>query len=264
MPHHIHHHGHHHHRPGSDNKSLGQRNKEHFDEVASTAFQTPWIAKIAAQVTEELQKNYAWIEEGRSNTRNDTKLLDYACGNGIVSRALAPYVKTCRGIDISSEMVSQYQKVVEEENMQDRLRAVQGDLLDMAATPSPELASQEYKDFDFAVMSLALHHVEDVEAMIAGLAERLGDGGVLVIVDWVAESESGLGLPLSAMEDNPVRHTVHHMGFTERELRAAFEKAGLESWGWKRFGKESDIPSELGGSQQGFLARGTKKVEREL
>lgn len=154
-------------------------------------------------------------------------------------------------------MVKQYNLLANESSVpQQKMHAIPGDLLDMAATPSAELDSDEYKNFDFAVMSLALHHVNNVEGMVKALAERLADGGVLVIVDWVASSESGCDIP--PLKDIPVAHTVNHMGFTEEDLRKTFEKAGLGDWGWKWFGEQSDVPSAFGGKQQGFLARGTK------
>lgn len=154
-------------------------------------------------------------------------------------------------------MVEQYNLLANESSTQHKMHAIQGDLLDMAATPSANLDTSEYKNFDFAIMSLALHHVENVDDMVKRLAERLVDGGVLVIVDWVADSESGCKIP--PLEDMPVAHTVNHMGFREDDLRGTFERAGLGDWGWKWFGERSEVPSSFGGEQQGFLARGTKR-----
>lgn len=54
--------------------------------VAATIFQTPWVAKLLEQITQELQSNFNWIDEARTTGNKETKLLDYACGNGMVSR----------------------------------------------------------------------------------------------------------------------------------------------------------------------------------
>lgn len=156
-------------------------------------------------------------------------------------------------------MVEQYNLVAERHgHPSQKMHAVNGDLLHAAATPSSELDSAEYQDFDFAVMSLALHHVDDVDGMIQQLAGRLRKGGVLVIVDWVAQSESGCIIP--PKQDIPVAHTVHRMGFEEGELKKSFEKAGLGDWGWKWFDARSEVPDEFGGQQQAFLARGVKRA----
>ncbi|OAA41743.1 Methyltransferase type 12 [Metarhizium rileyi] len=220
-------------------------------------FDTPWVAALTAQISQELQNNFHWINEVRSSRNEKTKMLDYACGNGVVSRALASRIQTARGIDISSGMAKQYDLVARESSFShEKMHAIQGDLLDAAATPSPELDSEEYKKFDFAIMSLALHHVDHVDGMIRRLAERLDEGGVLVIVDWVDGSEGSKRA--AQMGHTHHGHGANHMGFKEQDLRERFEKAGLGNWGWRLFGEPSRVPGAVGGTQQGFLARGTK------
>ena len=155
-------------------------------------------------------------------------------------------------------MVTQYNTLAEKAGFSpETMRAVHGDLLDNDATPSAELATAEFNNFDLAVMSLALHHVSDVDAMIQSLADRLAVGGVLVIVDWMSE-EAGSDWKFLQSDDMPVRHTVSRMGFSEGALRETFEKAGLKGWGWRAFAEESEVPSKFGGSMRGFLARGVK------
>ena len=47
---------------------------------------------------------------------------------------------------------------------------------------------------------MALHHVDDPEAMEVGLVERLEPGGMLVIIDWIPSRESFLkAMPVTAM-----------------------------------------------------------------
>ncbi|GJN75619.1 hypothetical protein PLICBS_009724 [Purpureocillium lilacinum] len=256
--HHGHHHHHHVHSDENADKTLGEKNKEHFDQVAATIFDTPWVAKLGEQVSRELRDNFAWFGVRANSAGSPTKMLDYACGSGIVSRALSSDVPVIRGIDISSGMVTQYNTLAEKAGFSpETMRAVHGDLLDSNATPSAELATAEFNHFDLAVMSLALHHVSDVDAMIQSLADRLPEGGVLVIVDWMSE-EAGSDWKFLQSDDMPVRHTVSRMGFSEGALRETFEKAGLKGWGWRAFAEESEVPSKFGGSMRGFLARGVK------
>ncbi|KND93452.1 putative methyltransferase [Tolypocladium ophioglossoides CBS 100239] len=272
----AHKHCRHHHQGSADAyKTLGERNKEHFDEVSGTAFDAPWIAQLCDQVSSELRSHFQWIGVRDSKTGRETKMLDYACGNGVVSRvcfhdvqsrprtadfgqALSPFIPSIRGIDISSGMVSQYNLLAEKVGYsREHMHAVHGDFLDAKATPSPEVTSLDFHDFDLVVMSLALHHVDDTDEMIRKLADRLADGGVLVIVDWMDGSESGCQIP--PLKDMPVKHTVSRMGFKEADLKQSFEKAGLGDWGWKWFASQSAVPEELGGKQQAFLARGVKR-----
>ncbi|CAH0019742.1 unnamed protein product [Clonostachys rhizophaga] len=241
------------------NSVLGQRNEEHFDKVASNIFSEPWVRELTNQVSNELQEQVAWIK-GRSSSLNtadqETKMLDYACGDGMVSRALAKYISKSRGIDISSGMVAQYNaRAASEGYSQDKMHAVHGDLITADTAASDHIINTpEYNDFDLAVISLALHHVENPQQMVSKLADRLADGGVLLIIDWVSPSESGCQ-PLLPPPDSDVQHTVSRMGFEEKEVRGYFEQAGLSSIGWRWCSEKSKLPEELGGQAQLFMAR---------
>ncbi|KAH8733833.1 S-adenosyl-L-methionine-dependent methyltransferase [Ilyonectria robusta] len=251
------HHHHHHHGAG---KSLGEQNKEHFDKVAADVFTIPWIVEMSNQIVANLSQNTEWIGIKRSESDGNSqtiKMLDYACGNGLASRALAPFVDSIRGMDISSGMVDQYNKKAQEEGVSpEKRRAIPGDLLKPDATPSPELNSPEFFGFDVIVMCMALHHVEDYTVMIQRLSERLAEGGALVIVDWVAPKESGC--PLADKVHQMSGHTITRLGFKEQDVKDAYEKAGLEGWGWKWTSSRCKMPEEIGGEQQLFLARGEK------
>ncbi|RBQ68481.1 hypothetical protein FVER53590_12647 [Fusarium verticillioides] len=238
-------------------KALGEKNKEHFDQVAAEVFKHPWIQRICNQISDELRQNLDWI--GIPEKPDGFKMLDYACGNGVASRALAPYVSVVRGIDISSKMVEQYTMLAEAAGFNpERMRAIHGDLMNPEASPSPELDTPEFNDFDLIVMCMALHHVQDYAAMIQRLSEKLRPGGVLLIIDLVASSESGC--PEAPRSKELSNHTMSKMGFTEMEIKTAFEKAGLSDWSWRWCSERSQVPEEIGGEQQGFFARGCKSV----
>ncbi|KAF7551483.1 hypothetical protein G7Z17_g4997 [Cylindrodendrum hubeiense] len=253
------HHHHHHHHHGAE-KSLGEHNKEHFDKVGEDAFAIPWIVDMSNQIAADLHQNAEWIGINHSTSDGSSKpirLLDYACGNGLASRALAPLVDTIRGIDISSTMVELYNTKAQEGGISpEKKRAISGDLLHPEATPSPELNSPEFFGFDVIVMCMALHHVEDPTAMIQKLSERLAEGGSLVIVDWVTPEESGCPLADKAQEMS--NHTITRLGFFEKDVKEAYEKAGLEDWGWKWVSERCKMPEEIGGEQQLFMARGKR------
>ncbi|KAH7172920.1 S-adenosyl-L-methionine-dependent methyltransferase [Fusarium sp. MPI-SDFR-AT-0072] len=239
-------------------KALGEKNKEHFDQVAAEVFKHPWIQRICSQISDELRDNISWI--GIPERPDGNKMLDYACGNGVASRALAPYVSIVRGIDISSKMVEQYNMLAElSGSSTDKMRAIHGDLMNPEASPSAELNTPEFNDFDLIVMCMALHHVQEYAAMIQKLSEKLRPGGVLLIIDLVASAESGC--PEAPMAKELSNQTMSKMGFTEMEVKTAFEKAGLEGWSWRWCSERSQVPEEIGGEQQGFFARGCKVVE---
>lgn len=53
--------------------------------IAESLDSTPWIQTCLKQATEELQRNVEWIGV-RSSEHEKSKLLDYACGTGVISR----------------------------------------------------------------------------------------------------------------------------------------------------------------------------------
>ncbi|KAH7191982.1 S-adenosyl-L-methionine-dependent methyltransferase [Fusarium flagelliforme] len=247
--HHLQYHTHHHHGPPQDvPRSMGQHNKSHYNNVPAMMFQWPWIIELCNQVSKELRQNINWIGIKPPASR-PTKMLDYACGNGVASRALAPFMSTVRGMDISSAMAEQYNEMALKSGYTPtKMHAVQGDIIEPESTPSPELDTPAYFNFDLIVMCLALHHIEDPDNMILQLSKRLRPGGILLIIDWVSDRER---MDLSKL-------SVSRMGFEEGEVKSAYEKAGLDDWSWKLTSTPSPVPREIGGKQQLFFARGMK------
>ncbi|KAI6785004.1 putative methyltransferase-like protein [Emericellopsis cladophorae] len=237
---------------------IGGRNKAHFDKLSVDLWNIPWIKALGGQITQELKKD---AETGSLNTKPSSestrtyRMLDYACGNGVISRALALCFDDIQGLDISPEMVDQYNKLAETSGLSDRMRATVGDLIN----GSDQLNALEYSGFDLIVMSMALHHVEDPVLMIRRLSERLAKGGVLLIIDWVSPAESGCRA-FMGMHDHPTSHIVSRMGFERRELDAWFADAGLQSFTWRWAADRSSAPVEHGGDKQMFFARATRPL----
>lgn len=156
-------------------------------------------------------------------------------------------------MDISEGMVKQYNVEATKAGYgESKMHAIAGDLVDGSAAVDPAFAN-----FDLIIMSMALHHVDNSKTMIQKLSERLGHGGVLLIIDWVATSESGCSWP-KALDDQPVKHTVARMGFEKNELDGWFKDAGLSEFGWKWFPQRSHLPEDIGGEKQLFLAKAVR------
>ncbi|KAK2482607.1 hypothetical protein H9L39_04399 [Fusarium oxysporum f. sp. albedinis] len=255
---------------------MGEQNKAHYkyepfnllrpsqgltraSNAPPALFRWPWIIELCNQISKELRSNIDWIGIRPPSSR-PTKLLDYACGDGVASRALAPFMSTVRGMDIASGMVEQYNKMALKAGYTSiKMRAVQGDLIDPELTPSPETNAPGFFDFDVVVMCMALHHIEDPDNMILQLSKRLRPGGILLIIDWVASSAGS-----SAQTGNRTLGAISRMGFQENEVKSSFDKAGLEDWAWKLTSAPSQVPREIGGEQQLFLARGKKPFSQHV
>ncbi|KAL2207831.1 S-adenosyl-L-methionine-dependent methyltransferase [Sarocladium strictum] len=250
MAHHHHHHHHHHGHVHGQQNAVSKQNEAAFDDMAASFRTVPWIINIGKQMTKELQENVGWIRVTNS-VKKEGRLLDYACGSGVATRALAPYYDYLCGIDISAGMLKEFDRTAEEEGYdKKKMKAIRGDLLDPEGTPAPELADPEYFNFDTAVMATALHHVEDVDKMLLRLVERVRPGGTVLILDFV-----NLNVEVIATEMG-----VIHGGFKEDQMMKIMEKAGLENCDWKLFAEEIEMPADKGGAKTGFMARGVKPL----
>jgi SAM-dependent methyltransferase len=158
-------------------------------------------------------------------------------------------------------MVEAYNAISESNNLSN-MHAIEGDLLSSSAS----FQDPKYFNFDVIVMSMALHHVHDVQLMIKKLHERLREGGVLVIVDWLTMglggSQHGHGHEHGKGEMvTPGAHTVAHLGFSVEEMTGMFEKAGMVDVGFMEGIEKSKVPAEMNYEQQMFIAKARKVGE---
>ncbi|KAI0012028.1 S-adenosyl-L-methionine-dependent methyltransferase [Xylariaceae sp. FL0662B] len=264
--------------------TAAQINKSHFDEEA--AVYDSKHAKVNERLTKELQSRLDFIgvdwasddedddsgdevdgkPKSTSKPKREVRLLDYACGTGMMSRAFAPYTTQCVGIDISDKMVAAYNARAENQGLSpSEMHAVVGDLAPAPGTPaSPSLSGPEYFGFDVAVVGGGLHHIGDPQAAAAGLVERLRPGGVLLVWDFLPHGPPhghGHG------HEGGTMNTVFHHGFSEDRIREIFETAGagtrfrlveLGSAIMAGLGEEDEESRKEAAKRRVFLARGEK------
>lgn len=199
-----------------------------------------------------LEKNIDWlgiVNDRTSATEGaEKKMLDYACGDGFLTRVSRigvtciiliyimprtqnrkyaakltipqvyhPFFTKCIGIDIAAGMVKKYNEAAIELGLaSEKMYAVKGDFSasvlelpkaeDVAST---DLSRDEFFNFDFVGVALALHHMEDPETAIVKMVERLKSGGVFLAIDLL-NSE---GVSESKDEEgNGGNHHHHHQG----------------------------------------------------
>ncbi|KAI8825071.1 S-adenosyl-L-methionine-dependent methyltransferase [Fimicolochytrium jonesii] len=174
--------------------SLAQENAKYFDAQASTYNEKDWHKILSEQLHTAIRKNVGWIgldwatDDDRSSSRKEVRLMDYACGTGMVTKALKPHITAATGVDVSSGMLDVYKQIFQTvpndtstAKTDIKVTAQQGDLLAQPADPA--LASAEFYGFDIVACSLAFHHFADVDLAAQRMAERLKPGGVLLIID---------------------------------------------------------------------------------
>ncbi|KAL4908572.1 S-adenosyl-L-methionine-dependent methyltransferase [Aspergillus multicolor] len=255
-------------------------NRKHFDKVASD-HQNDFSELIAA-VKSALISWRQWISPKLAgepkpqgsfldiNEAEEVRLLDYACGSGTVSKALAPYATRTIGLDLSTNMVDEYNKAAREMGYgAERMHAHHFDLLSDSSGPSPPSDVLAKESYDIVATTMALHHVADAAKLLSRLAELFRPGGVCVVVDMVPETESAsTGEIENAFETvealdpskRGVLETIGKQGFTEAEMRSMYEEAGM----WRGF-EYVVLPEELhftlfgrSFAFPGFVARGVK------
>jgi SAM-dependent methyltransferase len=203
-------------------------------------------------------------------------MLDYACGSGVVSKALKQHFSTVIGVDISGSMLDKYRKVATDLGLAPgEMVGVLGDLLSDDVQPTvPPLPEDALYDFDLVVVSLALHHFSDPALALQRLAARLKAGGVLLIITSTPldgstpaqrEYEEELRARGDSFEDVAKRsgmhggsHTVNRPnGFTRQEMADMFRQAGCTNVREKLAERLSSIPV-INAKAQLFWIRASK------
>ncbi|KAF6222489.1 hypothetical protein HO173_013413 [Letharia columbiana] len=112
-------------------------------------------------------------------------------------------------------------------------------------------------------MSMALHHVDDPEAMVTKSVERLKPGGTVVIIDWIPserafsqsssshshENSHGYGTDSGLPRDggpgqHPGSHTVSFDGFTKEHMDGMFAKAQCSETDYVLAASPSEVPPD--------------------
>lgn len=183
-------------------------------------------------------------------------------------------------------MVAKYRATATELGLpESRMLAVQGNLLSPVVEPTkPPLSEDELNGFDLVALSMALHHMEDIELTVKRLAERLRPGGVILIIDWATNSHSERTGLTEQSSTNPTRdhhsrhhnhhhhhhghdvidpkhpasHTISHGSFSKDQILGLFHAAGCCEPSFILSDKLSEVPGARTGKLQNFFARATK------
>jgi ubiquinone/menaquinone biosynthesis C-methylase UbiE len=138
----------------------------------------------------------------------DMLSMDFGCGTGLVGLPLAPRLGKIIALDSSPGMIAVLQQKIDEQGITN----VECRLADITTAVLPQ-------DFDLIFTSMTLHHIADIEAILARFAELLKPGGHLAIADLDAEDgsfhkagseEKHHGFDRLALTD-----TLHNHGFAD-------------------------------------------------
>lgn len=162
----------------------------------------------------------AFREEGTLRRIRDAvarpgRVLDVACGPGIVAEALVGVAREIVGIDATPEMVAR---------ARERLRKAGAAHASFHEGPAEALPFPD-GSFDAVVTRLSLHHLPNVPAVVAEMRRVLRRGGRLVVADVVSPGDAADAALHNALEK--LRDPTHVRMLGPDEIPALLKAAAL-------------------------------------
>ena len=169
-----------------------------------------------------------------------SRVLDFGCGPGVISMALATRGYAVTGVDGAPRMIDLARAEADRRQLKD-LRFEVADAGSLSFAPG---------SFDAVVCSSVIEYVDDDAKLITDLAGVIAVGGCLLISVPQAESVVGIAeSALSRMAAYTSAERRRHLSFSLRRYRRRdfarmLEAAGFGSLAFTYF--ESAIPGQLG------------------
>lgn len=189
------------------------------------------FAKLAAHSAED---SLRLVREAAGIGAGD-KVLDVACGPGIVACDFARHASQVTGIDLTPAMIEQARALQAEQGLGNLDWRV-GDVSDLPFEPA---------SFDVAFTRYSFHHLLDPAGALAELARVARPGGRVVVVD-VYSSSPEQGAAYDHAEK--LRDPSHVRALGLDELTGLFEEAGLEVMKVEFYGLDVNLDELLASS----------------
>lgn len=156
-------------------------------------------AQVGTHYAEAYEKTAACFKKYLKPT--DT-VLDFACGTGIVTFAVAPSVQSVRAIDVSGEMVRRAQEKVKAQGVEN-VTVTQTDLFDGCLAEG---------SFNAVLACNVLLYIEDRSAALARIRALLKPQGTLLLVSRTAwERGSRASVCASGLNTRPASGPTLHL-----------------------------------------------------
>ncbi|KAK5093157.1 hypothetical protein LTR70_004907 [Exophiala xenobiotica] len=208
------------------------------------------LSNISAIGVEFIEPSSTFERSDDNPSQKSVRVLDYACGPGTITNILAGRATEYIGLDLSPNMVNEYNERFSAQTDGEKLnaQAYNANLLAPAGPPE-SLNDSKFFDFDLVAVGFGFHHFENLPMVTQRLVQRLKPGGVLMILDFFSHEKDDMG-------NDPAINTISHHGFSESQIKALFASAGLEDNLVLDFGQ--DITMKQHAKRRPFMARGKK------
>jgi cyclopropane fatty-acyl-phospholipid synthase-like methyltransferase len=156
----------------------------------------------------EMIRNIAAAIQAAVPLAKTMSAMEFGCGTGLLSRELLPSVDRIQAIDLSPGMIEQLQKCIAEADFKN----ITARCLDIFTDPPEET-------FDLIFSAMALHHVQNTDALIDHFAALTAPGGRIALADLDTEDgtfhDSFEGFIHHGLDREELMQKLRARGFTE-------------------------------------------------
>lgn len=168
-----------------------------FQDKSADWDSNPIPLKISKGVGDALASAIDWTE--------DMEIMDFGAGTGLLTERVAARVKRLWAVDVSESMLEQLKA---KPALAGRVETVCQDIVEQPLGRS----------FDGIISAMAMHHVQDTDALLQRFHEHLVPGGFVALADL--DHEDGTFHP-------PGIEGVFHLGFERSALAERLLAAGF-------------------------------------
>jgi len=203
--------------------------KEHNDNIIKQ------FSKQAIPFT-KIKGHYDSIDTiiSMSEVSQDDKVLDIACGTGIVTCEFAKYAKNVVGLDITKDMIAQAVKAQHENN----LTNIKFDLGNVENLP------YENDSFDIIFTRYSFHHFLDTQKVFDEMIRVCKSNGKIIVVDVALENK--YALVYNHMEK--LRDPSHTKALTFDEFDILFKNKNLTNHKQSSYKVDMEVENILSAS----------------
>ncbi|GMG27260.1 unnamed protein product [Ambrosiozyma monospora] len=164
-------------------------------------------------------------------SKKPIKMLDFACGTGLLDYYLASYLpenSEIVGVDISRNQLDIFEKRLDRfqaKNPTLKVKLAEFDILNEEFNKKRNLSlPKELQEnaFDLIICSISYHHFHDVKGITKKLKTYLKPQGDLIILDFYDGQEQAF-----PDDPDPVHAVAHHGGFSPEVLKSLFTEIGF-------------------------------------
>ncbi len=189
--------------------AIERRDRELFDNIAAGYCRKDHAASSRIARKHRLLQTIAAVPKSTS-----WRVLEIGCGAGFAASYLAGHYSSYAGIDYSAELI----RLANQENAGPNISFITANIKEFQPPRQPDLI------FGIGV----LHHLESWEDAVQGIVDMLQPGGWLA-VNEPSPSNSLVNLARVVRKRIDRAYSDDQLELTGRELKTAFENAGLQS-----------------------------------